>query len=81
MCCGLAEVVDGNVLSRSHEELQLVNKTGSANDCMSMCVFVGEFFLSLPFTTLWKGSLYLNALAFAGAFVYECHLKCVSGSA
>lgn len=47
-CCGLAEVVDRNVLSQSHEELQLLNKTGSA---MTVCLlaFLGSFFVSLPF--------------------------------
>ena len=33
VCCGLAEVVDGNVLSRSHEEVQLLNKNGFNSDC------------------------------------------------
>lgn len=55
VCRGLAEAADGNVLSRSHEELQLVNKTGSANDCMSTCVFVGVFFLFFALhNSLWK---------------------------
>lgn len=43
--CGLAEVFDGNVLSRSHEEMQLLSKMGSAmtvNACVlkSVCVYV-----------------------------------------
>lgn len=42
VCCGLAEVFDGNVLSRSHEEMQLLSKTGSAvtvNACvLKWCV-------------------------------------------
>lgn len=50
-CCGLAEVVDGNVPSQSHEELQLLNKTGLA---MTVCliVFLRSFFVSLPFNAL-----------------------------
>lgn len=56
--CGLAEVVDGNVLSRSHEELQLLNKTGSAMTVLYVFVFVGVFFLSLPFTTLCGNNRY-----------------------
>jgi len=39
VCCGLAEIVDGNVLSRSHEEVQLPNRTGSAvTVCVCVCV-------------------------------------------
>lgn len=50
MFCGLAELDDGNVLSLSHEEMQLLKKTGSAmtvNACVSECVCLGRVYPSL----------------------------------
>ncbi len=42
---------DGNVLSRSHEEVQLLNKTGSAmTACVCVCVCVYVCVSSLEFS-------------------------------
>lgn len=58
VCCGLAVVTDGNVLSRSHEELQLLNKTGSAVTALRVCLSLLENSFSLfPFTTLPRHNL------------------------
>lgn len=58
VCCGLAVVTDGNVLSRSHEELQLLSKTGSAVTALSVCLSLLENSFSLfPFTTLPRHNL------------------------
>lgn len=78
--CGLAEVVDGNVLSRSHEELQLLNKTGSAMTALDVCLSSSEFsFFLCPSQLSVEIIATLKCSAFPDASVFECLSKCVSG--